>query len=173
MIAARLTRWLLDRAHVGADSEVSAIRRVSRFSTSAAAGLLDLFPEADTDGMQVYTVDQNALRELGTRDGATHTLRRFGTLDDAIASGEWDSGPGQHVIKFDFDEWVHFVEGEVNITVQGQTRTLRAGDVAMFRAGLSMTWDVPKYVRKVWVQRYPQPSLLERGVNVLKKLSPL
>src|SRR3954469_4340619 len=123
MIAAQMTRWLLDRAHVGTDSKITAIRRISRFSTRAAAGLLDIFPEADADGMQVYTPDPAALRELGTSDGTTHSRRRFGSLDDAIASGEWDSGPGQHIIKFDFDEWVHVLEGEAHVTVQGQTRT--------------------------------------------------
>jgi hypothetical protein len=47
---------------------------------------------------------------------------------------------------------------------------LRAGDAALFRAGLSMTWDIPHYVRKVWVHRYPTPNLLERAAIKLTKL---
>ena len=34
-----------------------------------------------------------------------------------------------------------------------------------------MTWDVPKYIRKVWVHRYPQCSLLTQvGTFVRRNL---
>ena len=73
------------------------------------------------------------------------------------------------MIKFDFDEWVHVLEGEAQVTVRGRTRTIKAGDVALFRAGLDMTWDVPKYIRKVWVHRYPRQSLVGRTANFIKR----
>jgi uncharacterized cupin superfamily protein len=154
-----------------------AIRRIaSCLSASTASKLLDAFPEADGHGMQVYTPCAEQLRSLGPADGAgsqtspmTYSRRHFETIDGVLATGEWDSGPGRHVIKFHFDEWVHVLEGEAQVTVQGRTRTIKAGDVALFRAGLDMTWDVPKYIRKVWVHRYPRQTLVGRTVSFIER----
>jgi uncharacterized cupin superfamily protein len=173
MIGLHLTQWLLAHAPLGVERTITAIATISRIAPRTAAELLDRFPDADIKAMQVYRLDPNGLREQGIPDGATHTLPRVHTLDGAISSGEWDSGPAQHVIKFDFDEWVHVLEGEAHVTVQGVTRTIRAGDVALFRAGLSMTWDVPRYIRKVWVHRYPQPTPMELLGRAFRKLGRL
>ena len=32
-----------------------------------------------------------------------------------------------------------------------------------------MTWDVPKYIRKVWVHRYPQCSLLTQAGTFVRR----
>lgn len=118
--------------------------------------------------MQLFRPDPVALRSEGSPEDSeqlwTNTRRGFQSLDGRLASGEWESGRGQHDIKFDFDEWVYILEGAADVTAQGTTTTLRAGDAAMFRAGLSMSWNVPRYVRKVWVHRYSQPNPVERGV---------
>jgi uncharacterized cupin superfamily protein len=150
------------------------IRRLGKISPLLADALLDRVPTIDYDGIQVFTPNKTELRsvsELG--EPWTHTLPRGKSLDNTLATGEWDSGPGRHVIKFDFDEWVHILEGEAHVTVQGQTHVLRAGDAAMFRAGLSMQWDIPSYVRKVWVHRYKQPNLIEKAILKAAKLAGL
>jgi uncharacterized cupin superfamily protein len=175
MIGLHLAQWLLSHAaHApgGVERTIAVIAAVSRIAPRTAAVLLDRFPEADRAGMQVFALDAAGLRAEGTRDGVTHTRPRLHTIDGAIASGEWDSGPARHVIKFDFDEWVHVLEGEAHVTVQNVTRTIKAGDIALFRAGLSMTWNVPRYIRKVWVHRYPQPTLIERAGRLIEKLAP-
>ena len=180
MSAARLVRLVLDRAFSNPDLRRSAaravIKRVAYVAPVTAIELLDHLPEADESGMRVYAPCAKALHTQGTAHGTgspenpkTFTRRHFATLDDSLATGEWDSGPGRHVIKFDFDEWVHVLEGEAHVTVQGRTRVIRAGDVALFRAGLSMTWDVPKYIRKVWVHRYPKCSLFKRASAFVRR----
>jgi uncharacterized protein len=185
MATADLMRLVLERAIKNPASRRSAakavIKRVAYVAPVTAIELLDKLPEADEHGMQVYTPCPRALRSEGMADGTgapenpvTFSRRHFGTLDDSLATGEWDSGPGRHTIKFDFDEWVHVLEGEAHVTVQGQTRVIRAGDVALFRAGLSMTWDVPRYIRKVWVHRYPKCSLFKRvGAFVRRRVARL
>jgi uncharacterized cupin superfamily protein len=177
---AQLVRGALQRLYADSNERTRAacavIRKVARVSTPAAVTLLDALPEADVEGMQVYTPSAEELRAQGKPDGAgsrerpmTFTRRHFGSIDGVLATGEWESEAGRHVIKFDFDEWVHVVEGEALVTVQGRTRLIKEGDVALFRAGLSMTWDVPSYIRKVWVHRYPQPSLLARAFASAKR----
>jgi uncharacterized cupin superfamily protein len=177
---AQLVRGTLQRLYSDTNERTRAacavIRKVARVSTPAAASLLDALPEADVEGMQVYTPSAEGLRAQGSPDGAgsperpmTFTRRRCGSIDGVLATGEWESEAGRHEIKFDFDEWLHVIEGEALVTVQGRTRLIQAGDVALFRAGLSMTWDVPRYIRKVWVHRYPQPTLLARAFGFIKR----
>ena len=161
------------KAPVGFSARIARGLIRARFPHLAAlaAALLDRLPHVDHDGIQVFTPNPDELRSVAAvGDPDTHSIVRAATLDHSLASGEWDSGPGQHVIKFDFDEWAHILEGETHVTVQGRTHVLRAGDAALFRAGLSMTWNVPRYVRKVWVHRYPTPSLIERTAIKLVKL---
>jgi uncharacterized cupin superfamily protein len=134
-------------------------------------------PELDTEGMQVFHPNAEELEREGTPDGAgvpsspkTVNLRRGGSIDGSLATGEWTSGPGRHDLKLGFDEWVHILEGEAHVTVHGQTRTLRAGDVALFRVGLHMVWDVPRHVRKVWVHRSPRASLVRHAARAVARL---
>ena len=180
MVPADLMRLVLERSFSTPEARKSAaqavIKRLAYVAPATAIDLLDGLPEADEHGMQVYTPCAKSLHSQGMAHGEgspgspkTFSRRHFATVDDTLATGEWDSGPGRHTIKFDFDEWVHVLEGEAHVTVQGRTRVIRAGDVALFRAGLSMTWDVPKYIRKVWVHRYPQCSLLTRVGNFVRR----
>lgn len=156
------------------------IRRVARRSIPIGAFLLDLFPKADRDGMQVFRPDIRALRNSGLStvhldDDSPWTNWRRGvaSFDGRLTGGEWESGRGRHEIKFDFDEWIYVLEGSVEITVKGRTTVLSAGDSALFRAGLTMRWNVRRYVRKIWVHRYSRPNWLERGVlTALRWLTP-
>jgi uncharacterized cupin superfamily protein len=96
------------------------------------------------------------------------------TPDDKLASGMWDCSAGKIEVTYLFDEIIHVLEGEVHVDVNGSVRTLRAGEVAMFPMGLYTVWEIPNYVRKIWIMRYPQRSLVQRAtgkvVNTLRKL---
>jgi uncharacterized cupin superfamily protein len=132
---------------------------VSLVAPSVFDRLLDRFPRADRQGMQTFAVDDDSLRTAAAEGGGetglpeTRGLLRAHTIDGLFRTGVWEMGPGVQTFKWDFDEFVHILEGETTVTAGGQTRTLRAGDVALFRAGLSMTWETPVYVRKVWCHR--------------------
>lgn len=124
-----------------------------------------------TFAVQTANLDEAIADRGPASDGApvSRWLRPITSEDGAIESGVWDSTAGRHDICFDFDEWVHILEGEVHITVGDETRTLRAGDVAFFHAGVHMIWNVPRYVRKVWVQRHRRPGLVARAAKHLVK----
>ena len=104
-------------------------------------------------------------------DPVVRALERLASTDGRIASGVWDSTAGKHEFQFDFDEILYFVEGEVHVTASGQTYTFRAGDVAFVRAGVQMSWDVPRYIRKVWIHRYPRHALLRRALRKLRQVA--
>ncbi len=131
-------------------------------------------PRAGDVAVQAFTIQGVDIASAPTNQGpagdgapVSRWVTTITSEDGVIESGVWDSTAGRHDICFDFDEWVHILEGEAHVTAEGQTRTLRAGDVAFFHAGVHMVWDVPKYVRKVWVQRHRRPGLLSRAAKRL------
>jgi uncharacterized cupin superfamily protein len=107
----------------------------------------------------------------GAGSPAVRALECLASADGAIASGVWESTAGKHQFQFDFDEILYFIEGEVNVTAGGKTYTFRAGDVAFVPAGVQMTWEVPKYVRKIWTHRYPRLALLRRALRKLRQVA--
>jgi uncharacterized cupin superfamily protein len=104
-------------------------------------------------------------------DPVVRALECLASSDGCIASGVWESTAGKHEFRFDFDEILHFVEGEVHVTANGRTYTFRAGDVAFVRAGVQMSWDVPRYIRKVWIHRYSRYAILRRALRKLRQVA--
>jgi len=85
--------------------------------------------------------------------------------DGMAYTAAWDCSAGSFRWHNEVDETVHIVEGEVTVTdAAGTSRTLRAGDVALFHAGTTFRWDVPRYVRKIAFMRHAAPPLLGRAV---------
>ena len=78
--------------------------------------------------------------------------------DKCVSSGLWECTAGKFQWVFAWDEFVHVLQGEVTITEEGgETYTLGAGDCAHFPLGLKTHWHVPKYVKKVFTIRTPEP----------------
>ena len=78
--------------------------------------------------------------------------------DGTAASAVWDCTAGTFNWHFGIDETVHILDGEVEVSMaDGRPRVLRAGDVALFRAGTTAVWHVPAYVRKIAFCRHPLP----------------
>jgi uncharacterized cupin superfamily protein len=120
-----------------------------------------------------FNANDGAIAGVDTNGAAAHglpvvrALELLASTDGCIASGVWDSTAGKHEFQFDFDEILYFIEGEVHVTASGRTYTFRAGDVAFVRAGVQMSWDVPRYIRKVWIHRYPRWAVLRRALRKL------
>ena len=129
------------------------------------------------DGIAWFNANDGAIASVPTNGAANdggpivRALERLASLDGAIASGVWDSTAGKQEFQFDFDEVLYFLEGEVHVTAEGKTYTFRAGDVAFVRAGTHMSWDVPKYIRKVWIHRYPRRALVRRALRKLRDVA--
>lgn len=158
------------------------ITRLAKLASPLVAWLTRGNSSAGAPDIQVFAADDAELASATVHTGsilngapATRWLTRITAPDGHFASGVWDSTAGRHELTFACDELVHILEGEVHVRIGGSVRTLRVGDVAFFEEGLRCTWDVPKYVRKVWVHRYHRPGLVHRSVrrieNLLRKVS--
>lgn len=94
--------------------------------------------------------------------------------DGRLATGLWDCTAGVLDITFRCDELVHIVEGEVVVRCNGLTHHLLPGHVAYFPRGVVALWDIPEYVKKAYVHRYPpRPSLARRALAKLARLAGL
>ena len=90
------------------------------------------------------------------------------TSDDNFSATVWDCTAGRFRWHFNSDETVHILEGEVHVTDEkGKERALRPGDVALFSKYTTSVWRVPRYVKKLALNRsYDDPLL----VRVNRKL---
>lgn len=79
-----------------------------------------------------------------------------------LTCGVWDCQAGVFDVHFKCDELVHILDGEVTVYTGDAEQTLRTGDVALFHEGLVTRWEVPRYVRKLWLHHFRQPTLRER-----------
>ena len=79
--------------------------------------------------------------------------------DKRVSSGLWSCEPGKFEWTFGWDEFVHLLEGEVEITEDGtdNTVTLGPGDMAHFPLGMKTHWHVKQAVRKFFVIRTAEP----------------
>ena len=72
------------------------------------------------------------------------------SIDGRASTHIWDCTTGSFWWTFGDDETVVILEGEVRVTTeQGETRTLRHGDIAYFAGGTRALWEVDSYVRKI------------------------
>lgn len=76
---------------------------------------------------------------------APERLRKLGVEDWPT----WGAGVSKFPWTYDERETCYVLEGEVVVTPDGGAPvTIRAGDLATFRAGMSCTWDVRRPLRK-------------------------
>jgi len=72
------------------------------------------------------------------------------SIDGRASTHIWDCTAGSFWWTFGDDETVVILEGEVRVTTeQGESRTLRHGDIAYFAGGTRALWEVEGYVRKI------------------------
>lgn len=92
--------------------------------------------------------------------------------DRAASSAIWDCTAGEFDWRFGVDEWVHILEGSVDVRDEnGEWRELTPGAVALFRAGSVSRWRVRVYVRKLAVCRVAMPASVALALRVLARLS--
>jgi uncharacterized protein len=82
--------------------------------------------------------------------------------DGRLAAGLWDCTAGVLDIVFGCDEFVHIVDGEVLVRCNGRTHHLLTGHMAYFPRGVVALWEIPEYVKKSYVHRFPARASLAR-----------
>lgn len=94
--------------------------------------------------------------------------------DRAASSAVWDCTAGEFDWRFGVDEWVHILEGAVEVRdADGQWRELTPGAVALFRAGSVSRWRVRNYVRKLAVCRVAMPTPVAFALRAAARLGAL
>jgi uncharacterized cupin superfamily protein len=105
--------------------------------------------------MPLYPIEPSWIEE-GAPVARCVTLTK--SPDERLSSGMWECSAGRFKWTFWLDEIVHILDGEVTIREEGDggaVYTLRCGDIAYFPLGLTVHWDVPRFVRKFFVVRAP------------------
>ena len=85
--------------------------------------------------------------------------------DCATSTMLWDCTAGRFTWRYNCDETIYFLEGEVLIAVAGKpAKRYGAGDSIHFARGAVATWTVETYVRKVAFNRsvLPRPFVAAR-----------
>ncbi len=78
------------------------------------------------------------------------------SADGGTSSGIWASdGPSTFEWRFESDETVYILQGQVDVTYQGHQFSLRPGDTAVFQAGTRAVWHVPDQVLKSYTLNHP------------------
>jgi uncharacterized cupin superfamily protein len=112
---------------------------------------------------RMATVKTTPVSNIGTQDyepfiheekpfGEVHWLRTESGGDGVLFTGLWTHDvaeiPGY---VFPGDETMHVLEGEATIVVEGETVTLRPGDIASFTKGQSSDWTITQPFKKFFV----------------------
>ena len=86
-------------------------------------------------------------------DIAVATYLAFESPDGRIASGSWESDPGESRWEFtDRGEYIQVVSGSMTVHQDGHARVrLVAGESAIFPIGWKGTWTVHERLRKIFV----------------------
>jgi uncharacterized cupin superfamily protein len=129
---------------------------------------------ARPDGVLAFAID-GALQPCGIGPesivaGTPQARSSVGAVspDGLLRTGLWDCTAGVLDITFGCDEWVHILEGEVIVHSADRVHRLWPGDVALFCKGLPTRWEIPHYVKKLWVHRCsPRPPLWRRALRKL------
>jgi uncharacterized cupin superfamily protein len=105
------------------------------------------------------------------REGApvARAIRLIESSDGKLSAGIWDCTAGKFRWSYWFDEIVHIVEGEVRVDDGKKVHVLVPGSVAIFPSGLETVWEVPKYVKKMFVLRAPKEALVGRVLGAVKR----
>lgn len=113
---------------------------------------------APLDGLQLTDAPIEPTWVLEGSPRARSALHSI-SADGSATTTVWDCTGGTFRWHFGWDETVHILEGEVEVTAEDDSvRWLRAGDVAFFPAGSSAVWHIPVYLRKLAFCRRAFPA---------------
>ena len=87
----------------------------------------------------------------GVPFGEVHWLRTESGGDGRLFTGLWKHGCATFDYVFPGDETFQVLEGEVSISIDGQTVNLGLGDIVSFAKGQSSTWTIKSPLKKFFV----------------------
>jgi uncharacterized cupin superfamily protein len=101
---------------------------------------------------KLSTKDYQPFVYEGKTVGEVHWLRDTAAGQGVLFAGLWKCGPTTFDYTFPGDETMQVLEGELNIKMaNGETVTLKSGDIASFAKGLKSTWTITSPFHKFFV----------------------
>lgn len=102
---------------------------------------------------QPLTPSDYVTTENLTSGQATESAQTFLTSEDERFSiGVWECSPCcEEIPSYPGDEYCRVLEGEVEITVAGETNTYRVGDSFAIKKGTALTWNMTSQFKKYFV----------------------
>ena len=91
--------------------------------------------------------------------------------DRATSTMLWECTAGLFTWRYNCDETIYFLDGEVMISVGGKpARRYGAGDAIHFSRGAVATWEVKGFIRKVAFCRTPPPRLFVAARRIARAI---
>lgn len=95
-----------------------------------------------------YVTAANLTSGLATENAQTFLISE----DEHFSIGVWECSPCCEVIPaYPGDEYCRVLEGEVEITADGETTTYRVGDSFAIKKGTALTWNMTSQFKKYFV----------------------
>jgi uncharacterized cupin superfamily protein len=91
------------------------------------------------------------------------------SADKTLTSGLWDCTAGKFKWIYAVDEIIHILEGEARVNDGTRTHVLVPGSTVFFPVGIEAAWEVPKYVKKMFILRVQKRSPLRRVASAVKR----
>ncbi|MGB1237921.1 MAG: cupin domain-containing protein [Pseudomonadales bacterium] len=106
-----------------------------------AANGIDNQPLTPSD----YVNPDNLVSGQATENAQTFLVSE----DEKFCVGVWECSPCcEEIAAYPGDEYCRVLEGEVEITVDGETTTYREGDSFAIKKGTALTWNMTKQFKK-------------------------
>lgn len=129
---------------------------------------LSLVPSKTDVALRSSPINPAWIRE-GTPKARNAELSR--SHDGTASTMVWDCTAGRFEWFYDFDETIHFLEG--NVTIESDTMPARhfgPGDVLFLPKGSHARWHVPTYIRKLAFCRRTLPKPVGFAIRVVTAL---
>lgn len=97
---------------------------------------------------------RNDLQVTGGTPVAYGSDKLLESNDNGAFAVIWESSPGKFVWTYDMDEYLYILEGHAILRGYGEPKTIKAGDLVLFKAGSVVEWEVTQTIRKIAFLRY-------------------
>jgi uncharacterized cupin superfamily protein len=83
--------------------------------------------------------------------GEVHWLGTTNSSGEATYSGLWRCEPMTFDYEFPGDEYIHVLDGSLEVKTDAETYQLNKGDVVLFHKGIKSVWTIKSSFKKFFV----------------------
>ena len=83
--------------------------------------------------------------------GEVHWLETANSSGQATYSGLWRCEPMTFDYEFPGDEYIHVLDGSLEVKTDSETYQLKKGDIVLFHKGIKSVWTIQSSFKKFFV----------------------